>query len=224
MARREKRKTKPEKKRKKNTEFGSRNRLLIGLSYTFLILLLSTVIWSAIRHFSTGGEIEAWLGLGGFTAPDGTFYPARTLWDWLNLLILPVVLFISFLWLNRKMRNQYSTPPLQQQSDVVPRSNDIEKELFAERLREDALQNYFEQMTELLLDRDLRNSQEGSELRALAHARTLTTLHALDEVRKSAVLRFLVELGLVSRQNPIIGLSGVDLRDVQMPHTKLQFH
>src|SRR5215208_5078206 len=73
------------------------------------------------------------------------------------------------------------------------------------------------EVTGLLLERDLRTSEKGSEVRTLARARTLTVLGRLDPSRKTALMQFLVEADLVQRvdgREPIISLSGANLSDV----------
>ena len=63
----------------------------------------------------------------------------------------------------------------------------------------------------LLLEHDLRGSEEDSEARTLARAQTLTVLEELDSSRKEQVLRFLIEAELVQRVAervplPVLGL------------------
>jgi uncharacterized protein YjbI with pentapeptide repeats len=52
-------------------------------------------------------------------------------------------------------------------------------------------------MSTLLLEKDLRNSEEGSEVRTLARARTLTALSRLDPSRRASIVRFLDEAYLM---------------------------
>jgi hypothetical protein len=69
-------------------------------------------------------------------------------------------------------------------------------------------------MGSLLLGNGLRESEEGSEERTLARARTLTVLQRLDPGRKTALIQFLEEAHLVQsveRRAPLITLSGANL-------------
>ena len=68
-------------------------------------------------------------------------------------------------------------------------------------------------MNQLLLAKDLRNSEEDSEVRAPARARTLTVLGRLDSGRKGRLLQFLYEADLIDRQKPVVELTGVDASD-----------
>jgi uncharacterized protein YjbI with pentapeptide repeats len=86
-----------------------------------------------------------------------------------------------------------------------------------QRAQDEALQAYLNQMSSLLLEKDLRTSKEDSEVRTLARARTLTVLGRLDRSGKIALMQFLVEADLVQRvdrREPIISLRGADLSDV----------
>jgi uncharacterized protein YjbI with pentapeptide repeats len=124
-----------------------------------------------------------------------TGLPKQTLWDWLQLLIIPAVLAGVGLWFNRQQRAQ-------------------ELQTAVRRAQEEALQAYLDQMSGLLLEKDLRASEEDSEVRTLARARTLTVLSRLDPSRKTAVMQFLVEAKLVQgveEREPIIKLLVADL-------------
>jgi uncharacterized protein YjbI with pentapeptide repeats len=120
-----------------------------------------------------------------------------TLWAWLKLLIVPVVLAIG--------------------GYLFTRSENRAARLAAEqRAQDEALQAYLDQIGQLLLDKDraLRQSSKGDEVRTLARSRTLTVLARLDGYRKGSVVRFLFESGLIIKPDPILELEGADLRNV----------
>jgi hypothetical protein len=97
----------------------------------------------------------------------------------------------------------------QQAQKIENQRAEAERKLAEQRAQDVALQAYLDQMSNLLLEKDLRNSEEDSEVRTLARARTLTVLGRLDPSRKTAVLEFLVEAELVQRadgRGPILGL------------------
>jgi hypothetical protein len=85
------------------------------------------------------------------------------------------------------------------QQAVEDQRAERERELAEQRAQDEALQAYLDQMGGLLLEKDLRESEGGSEVRTLARARTLTVLGRLDPSRKEAVMQFLVEAKLVQR-------------------------
>ena len=131
-----------------------------------------------------------------------TGFGDKTLWDLLQLLIVPLVLVGIGLVFD-----------LRQQA-VEDQRAERERELAEQRAQDEALQAYLDQMGGLLLEKDLRESEGGSEVRTLARARTLTVLGRLDPSRKEAVMQFLVEAKLVQRvaeRDPIIRLSDANL-------------
>lgn len=106
-----------------------------------------------------------------------------TLWDWSKLLVVPAVIAAGGLWFNR-----------QQQERAL--------EVESQRAQDEALQAYLDQMGQLLLDKDrpLRQSEVGDEVRTVARVRTLTILSQVNGERKGAVMRFLLEAGLIRGQ------------------------
>src|SRR5918999_1582067 len=102
----------------------------------------------------------------------------RPFWDWLGLLIIPVLLGLGAFWFNNQARKS-------------------EQAIALDRVQEEALQRYLDRMQELILEKELRRSEKGNEIRHVARARTLTVLKSLDGNRKGQVVRFLYELGLI---------------------------
>jgi uncharacterized protein YjbI with pentapeptide repeats len=58
-----------------------------------------------------------------------------------------------------------------------------------------------------MLERKLLGSDEGSEVRTLAQARTRTILTRLDSRRKGSVVQFLYEASLINKNHPVVSLS-----------------
>src|SRR5215210_5570135 len=114
-----------------------------------------------------------------------------TLWDWAKLLIVPAAIAFAGLWFNAQQKER-------------------EQNLAREHSQDEALQAYLDQMSQLLADekRPLHRAQPGDRLSMVARARTLAVLRRLDSSRKSSVLRFLYEAGLIDRENPLVKLSG----------------
>jgi uncharacterized protein YjbI with pentapeptide repeats len=146
-------------------------------------------------------------------------FGGKTLWDWLQLLIVPVVLSlitVVFAW-QQDIR----------QDQIESKRANAERELARERAQDEALQAYLNQMSTLLLEKNLRNSgssEEDTEVRTLARARTLTVLRRLDPSRKTALMQFLVEADLVQRvdgRDPIISLRGADLNNAVLDFTNM---
>lgn len=116
----------------------------------------------------------------------------KTLWDWLQLLIIPAVLAVGGYLFNFA-------------------ASRTEREIASDKQSEDALQAYIDKISELLLEKHLRQSQPEDEVRNIARVRTLTVLPRLDHGRKGSVLRFLYDSGLITSGKTIIDLGGVTL-------------
>ena len=113
----------------------------------------------------------------------------KPVWDWLALLIIPAALvFIGSMFA--------AVQDFRQQAIEDARAQ-REQKLADQSANVQALQAYFDQMSTLLIEKDLRNSEQGSEMRTLARAYTLTVLGRVDGFYKTAVIKFLEEAGLV---------------------------
>jgi hypothetical protein len=140
-------------------------------------------------------------------------FGGKTLWDWLQLLIVPVVLSlitVVFAWQQDVRQDQ-----------IESKRANAERELARERAQDEALQAYLSQMGSLLLEKDLRKSAKDSEVRSLARARTLTVLSRLDSARKERLLQFLYEAGLLHKQNPVVDLDGADLSGIDLRNNNI---
>ena len=133
--------------------------------------------------------------------------PARTPWDWLNLLLLPFLLTGGSILLFRSQRQSEG------------RRSALERGIAADNQQESALQTYVDRMSELLLKEKLSRFS-SDEVRNVARLRTLTLLRGLDARRKGLALLFLKESGLVERE-AVIDLCGADLRGVLLPFASL---
>src|SRR5215216_4649504 len=132
-----------------------------------------------------------------------TGFANKTLWDWLQLLVVPAMLALVGFLLAAAQEN------IQQQAEE-------------QRAQDEALQAYLEGMGTLLLDEGLLSSEEDEEVRTLARARTLTILGRVDGARKSSVVQFLYESQLIDKDKPIVRLSGADLTDADLSGADLR--
>ncbi len=78
-----------------------------------------------------------------------------------------------------------------------------------------ALQAYYEQIGNLLTNKDLRNT-EREVIRELARGQTLTVLQEVDGNGKGSLLTFLHGAGLIRTGNPSVTLTGADLVGVAL--------
>src|SRR5215203_3566224 len=136
-------------------------------------------------------------------------FGGKTAWDWLQLLVVPLMLaLITVLFTQQQDARQ---------QELENQRAEAERELAEQRTQDETLQAYLDQMGSLLLEKDLRESQEDSDVRRLARARTLVVLDTLDSSRQNRVLRFLEETELIQarppNRPPIISLKYASLRD-----------
>ena len=189
-----------------------------------VVLLIVISIWGINRGYQSFGH-WGWTGLVPIevTLPSGTTikYEGKTLWDWLDLLIVPLVLAIGGFMLNQaQQRNN------RQIADDV---REQERQIAKDREEEAALQNYFDAMTELLLKENLRAPEKGgdntetiSEAQAIARSRTLTVVRRLNGERKASALQFLFEANLLSVGKVIVDISKADLRGADLQGAYLE--
>jgi hypothetical protein len=140
-----------------------------------------------------GGYLFEWR----WTALSG-----RNLWDWIDLLIVPLGLALVALLFNSWRSTR-------------------EQELEAEHQREQALRDYLDAMTELMLEHHLPRSGSEEPVRTVARTRTLALLRRLDGERKGLVLQFLHDSNLVGRNSGVVQLRRADLRGADLSHADL---
>lgn len=168
------------------------------LKFALTVLFLGSV---CIFWLNFGPGLEEFLGFKG-----------KTLWDFLELLIVPFALAIIAFGLSRTEKAE-------------------ERRLALDDQRERALQEYMDRMAELILNKhtddpsmnlpDTPNaplipnkSTHLSKIKAVAVARTHAVLRRLDPNRKGAIVTFLKDAELIIGPTPFISLQGAPLEGV----------
>jgi uncharacterized protein YjbI with pentapeptide repeats len=124
---------------------------------------------------------------------------SKTIWDWLQLLIIPIMLATGGYIFNATLsRNEQRSSQDDQQ--------------------EGTLQSYLHGMSDLLLEKQLRTSQPNDEVRNVARAITLAALRKLNSERKLVLIRFLFESNLFN----IIKLDDADLSGILLRNITLR--
>src|SRR5216683_2607288 len=145
---------------------------------------------------------------------DWTGLSQKTLWDWLQLLIIPAVLAVGgylFYYTASKNEQRATEQRAQSERDAAEKRAQTERDIALDNQRETALQSYIDKLSELLLHEKLRESKPEDEVRKIGRVRTLTVLPRLDNERKKSVLQFLHASGLIDIGKSIIDLDGADL-------------
>jgi len=169
------------------------------------VLLGVILLWWVVLPWAYRTE---WTGLGAGRSPVKNpkapfdFYPSKTLWDWMQLLVVPLVLAGAALWFNATAKGRDETIAEDRQQAAV-------------------LDAYLATMTTLLIDKGLKGSAMESAPRAVARAQTLTVVERLNGQRKGSVVRFLYESHLIDKDEPIVALHGADLRRADLRRAML---
>jgi uncharacterized protein YjbI with pentapeptide repeats len=135
----------------------------------------------------------------------------RTVWDLLVVLGVLLVGAAAGYWLSEQ-RNAARYQEVE--NELVKLKQELQGEQHSENAA--ALQAYFEQMTHLLLERDLRASEADSEVQRLARARTLAIVANSDAASNRSVTRFLTDLDLVKGSDSVRLLSQSHLEDADL--------
>jgi uncharacterized protein YjbI with pentapeptide repeats len=148
----------------------------------------------------------------------------RPLWDWLSLLLVPVLLTLSTIlstgWLTyHESRGQNALSVQLHQSDQV--QHQLDERLAQQARWDDLLKAYRDEIDALLLDHGLRQAHPGDDVSEIAHARTLDILMQIDAAHKRSVLTYLSNLRLVQaggresqgrwRASPVVSLRRADV-------------
>ncbi len=142
--------------------------------------------------------------------------PAKTLWDWLQLLVVPAALAtLAFVLSGAQARHERSRA--------------------VDAAQETSLRTYLEQMSKLLLDRKIvspssqeearRLSMEKRDGRVVARSATLAILRRLDGDRRALTVKFLDDGGLLEDPACTGGersIAVVDLDDADLRHAELR--
>lgn len=145
-----------------------------------------------------------------------TGFEKKTLWDWMELLVIPLVLVFGAFILNRSERESE-----RQQAEERAK---LEREIANDRQQEAALQAYFDRMSDLLLKEKLRTTKKA-EVRDVARTRTISIMRVLDRRRNNLVIQFLREARVVTDKNSILNgaeMEGMDLQRLHLNEVYMQ--
>jgi uncharacterized protein YjbI with pentapeptide repeats len=183
-----------------------------------------------------------WLGFRGYykvteeytpdeqpTKTTREYQPGKTLWDALTLLLLPFILTGGVIYFGMR-QSQDNLNLTQNQFHVAATQYVNDKSIAATRYANDqqlalesTFQTYLDRMTDLITNPHVHESSPlGDDIRSMATARTLTILPDLSVPRKTTVMKFLHDAGLINRpkspniKDPIVNLNGADFSGVDL--------
>ena len=219
---------------------------IVALAALLLVIFIVSTIFGFVRSSSWFlGSISAlvalillailvayiynlkWTGLREQEGPPGSkdiFYQGpKTVWDWIQIVIIPVVLlYIAGSIAYTQMTISNDAFNMQHAADV---------QMAQDQLSESELSSYLSSMSGLLLQATVGNNGQVNadiRIRSLARAQTLTILQELhnnakqDPDRKARVLKFLYDSGLINRTPfPIVSLADADLRNAALDNAHL---
>jgi uncharacterized protein YjbI with pentapeptide repeats len=148
-----------------------------------------------------------WKRLWGWTE-----FGKKSGWEYLELLstlAIPIVLAAAGFW--------FTAQQDQRQERIEAQRAKSERTTAEQRAQDEALQAYLDQMSTLMLGKDLSDEK----VRTLLRARTLTVLAGMDPSRKTQIMRFLIEAELVQsrdEEDPVISLEDADLSGANLPY------
>lgn len=120
-----------------------------------------------------------------------TGFGEKTLWDWMDLLIVPLLIPISVLWLTR-------------------RAQENERRIATYKSQREQLQAYYDRITDLLVKHKL-GTTTSPELGSIARTLTLSVSSEVDDKQKGQMILFLYDTQLIVQPN-IIELHGADFQ------------
>jgi uncharacterized protein YjbI with pentapeptide repeats len=178
---------------------------------TVTVFAIFTVLFVSVVSIVILGYILGWKWTG---------VVGKTFWDWLKLMIVPIVLGAggysvvrAFAW-SDQIGQQQRTQESMREAQNTSRQASLDQISLA----------YLDRMESLLTEFNLRDSYRD-DLRILARARTLNVLEALDPRRRGSIIRFLYDSHLinteVNTEEPVIRLSGANLTESHLVNSVL---
>ncbi len=220
-----------------------RNSLILGLGLGAVLGIVIALATGQLKAGIGGGKTEVTsvkTTVGGVeTTTTTTPQEAKTLWDWLSLVGVPLSLAGLGFWLQLLQQKQ------------TKEQLETERDIAEQNRQEEALQNYYDKVSALLVDKNLlaiaakvakaEKDQEAEEAPTesdtgdtttpeerelldvsvdVIRARTLATLQRLDSSRKTSLIGFLLESEVIGSLN--LSLEGADLEGADLRYAKLK--
>ncbi len=184
---------------------------LIGIPILWLLVITKRITGNYTEYFYLRSKTtEETLPNGQKVKTTEVHQREKTWWDWQQLLLIPLVLTLLTIGFS-VVQNAHS------------------EQLAQDQQQQTTLENYVDQMSDLLLSKNigvnLYNSKSTDQVRRVARARTLIALSRLDPERKQSVVLFLYQADLITwhhwpnmpgSQFPVVNLTHADLTSADL--------
>jgi uncharacterized protein YjbI with pentapeptide repeats len=191
-----------------------KHRVAIRVGAIVLVVVIVVIIigyWLDWTGFNGYNQVTITRTISGTNAGTVTrteeYQPGKALWDWLQLLIIPLVLAVGallFNFANSRTEQNIAAQRYKQDQQIAEKRYEQDQQIALDKQREDLLHIYLDSISELLLNKKLRTSKPDAEVRIVARVRTITILFQLDARRIGYVFAFLREAGLMSTSSESI--------------------
>jgi uncharacterized protein YjbI with pentapeptide repeats len=145
--------------------------------------------WVAIPLLVVFWLIYVGLNCNFWPEKNCTGFVGKTIWDVLELLIIPATLAIVAAFLDKVERKA--------DRENANKKAEVDREISKENQQEASLQSFYDVLTRLLLEYKLRQSKDDDGVKKIATVKTISTIETLNINRKNKLLIFLCELGLL---------------------------
>ncbi len=139
---------------------------------------------------------------------------ARVSWNWLQFLVLLVLLGAGLLWLGIQQRQELQELSQEQRETALATAS--------EQRQNTLLNNYTDAISNMLLHDNLLHAGVEDVAKRVTDARTQEVLRSLDALHKASVLRFLYQTNLINNDYHIVRMAQVDLREARLAQIDLR--
>lgn len=170
--------------------------------YFSAIILLAIVLFISREIYIYFAKFPERTGFVSYYDQSGEFPPAKTLWDFFQLLIIPLVLSIGGFFLNRAEKSREIQSQEQRHKtdlEIADFRRKQDQENIAEQQRSSTLQQYLDDISVLILKESLnKETNHEAPVIQIARVKTLTALRILenDTKRMDLIFQFLRDSGL----------------------------
>lgn len=166
--------------------------VLLGL---LAILMLAYLIWQGYK--------QDWTGFN-----DSGYRSGKYLWDWLEIIIVPLVLTLVGVYFNTRQKKA----EIENAAETEKRKT-IQNQI---KEQESELSRYFEKINDLILRDGLAKESASLEVKSIARSMTTEILQKISIEYAPKVINYLYENHLIEKENCKVDLSGIALAGIDL--------